>query len=214
MAKVTIAQAADMTGKSKSTIQRALKSGRLSYTIDDAGEREIDTSELERVYGKEKPKTPKTKVDPQAVIQAELQRAQDMLEMERVKMRCRSLEDQLHMTERQLLDMRDQRDQWQKQAQQLMITNQTSQKQAEDLKQEIREREARERMMRQRQMEERMRKQAQNQNHGAGPAQGHSGGQSNGVKSAPARNAAASEPAAQPFWNKIVEKITKIGKAA
>lgn len=221
MAKVTIAQAADMTGKSKSTIQRALKSGRLSYTIDDAGEREIDTSELERVYGKEKPATAaKAKVNPQAVIQAELQRAQDMLEMERVKMRCRSLEDQLHMTERQLLDMRDQRDQWQKQAQQLMITNQTTQKQAEDLKQEIREREARERAMRQRQMEERMRKQAQNQNHGAQPngqRPAHPSAQSPAQAQTQPKSpsgAASPEPAAQPLWDRIVEKISKFRKAA
>ena len=161
MAKVSVAQAADLTGKSKSTIQRALKSGRLSYTISDSNnkDKEIDTSELERVYGA----FPK-KVDQEALVKAELQRAQDMLDMERVKMRCRSLEDQLHMTERQLEDMKEQRDQWQKQAQQLMITNQTSQKQAEDLKQEMREKEAREREARKRRMEERMKMMAQNEN--------------------------------------------------
>lgn len=209
MAKVTIAQAAEITGKSKSTIQRALKSGRLSYTLDDVGEREIDTSELERVYGGSKPANQKTKVDAESVIKAELQRAQDMLEMERVKMRCRSLEDQLHMTERQLLDMRDQRDQWQKQAQQLMITNQTSQKQAEELKQEIREREARERAFRQRQMEERMRK-AQNQNAHSSPNPAKVAATTQNKDS----TAPQSPSQSQPFWNKLVEKITKIGKAA
>lgn len=105
MAKVSVTQASELTGKSKSTIQRALKSGRLSYSMNDAGDKEIDTSELERVYGNFPPK-----VDIEAMVRAELQRAQDMLEMERVKMRCRSLEDQLHMTEVQLTDMKDQRD--------------------------------------------------------------------------------------------------------
>ena len=92
-------------------------------------------------------------------------------------MRVRGLEDQLHMTQNQLDDMRDQRDQWQKQAQQILITNQMSQKQAEDLKQELREREARERAARQKQMEERLRRQAENENarheeHGNGTTHG------------------------------------------
>ena len=87
-----------------------------------------------------------------------------MLEVERIKMRVRGLEDQLHMTQTQLDDMREQRDQWQKQAQQILITNQMSQKHAEDLKQELREREARERAARQKQMEERLRRQAENEN--------------------------------------------------
>lgn len=105
MAKVNVAKAAELTGKSKSTIQRALKSGRLSYTVNDSDDKEIDTSELERVYGPFPPK-----VDAEAAVRAELQRAQDMLDMERVRMRCRSLEDQLHMTEQQLEDMKGQRD--------------------------------------------------------------------------------------------------------
>ncbi len=186
MAKMSVAQAADLTGKSKSTIQRALKSGRLSYSMNDAGDKEIDTSELERVYGPFPPK-----FDQEAVVRAELERAQNMLEMERVKMRCRSLEDQLHMTERQLEDMKEQRDQWQKQAQQLMITNQTSQKQAEDLKQEMREREARERAARKRQMEERM-KRMQPQNENASQDE-----ESDGT----------------PIWSKLVNKINKLRAA-
>ncbi|OIN87665.1 MAG: hypothetical protein AUJ12_00730 [Alphaproteobacteria bacterium CG1_02_46_17] len=187
MAKMSVAQAADLTGKSKSTIQRALKSGRLSYSMSDAGDKEIDTSELERVYGPFPPK-----FDQEAAVRVELERAQNMLEMERVKMRCRSLEDHLHMTERQLEDMKEQRDQWQKQAQQLMITNQTSQKQAEDLKQEMREREARERAARKRQMEERMKRmQPQNQN-----ATDEDGTGEN-----------------TPIWSKLVNKINKLRAA-
>lgn len=45
-----------------------------------------------------------------------------------------------------------------------MLTNQMSQKQAEELKQEIRDREAREREARKRRMEERIKLQAGNQN--------------------------------------------------
>ncbi len=161
MAKVAILKAADLSGKSKATIMRAMNSGRLSFELDDAGEKVIDTSELERVYG---PFRSKASTESEAIIRAELQRATDMLEVERIKMRVRGLEDQLHMTQSQLDDMRDQRDQWQKQAQQILITNQMSQKQAEDLKQELREREARERAARQKQMEDRLRRQAENEN--------------------------------------------------
>jgi hypothetical protein len=40
-----------MTGRNQSTIHRAMKTGRLSYTVSETGERRIDTSELERVFG-------------------------------------------------------------------------------------------------------------------------------------------------------------------
>lgn len=159
MSKIGIAKAAEVSGKTKATIQRAMNSGRLSFELDESGDKVIDMSELERVYGPFRPA-----MDSEAIVRAELQRAQDMLEVERMKMRVRGLEDQLHMTQSQLDDMRDQRDQWQKQAQQILITNQMSQKQAEDLKQELREREARERAARQRQMEERLKRQAENEN--------------------------------------------------
>jgi len=161
MAKLSAQQASDLSGKSKATIMRAMNSGRISFDVDDKGEKIIDTSELERVYGPFKPKIAK---DSESIIRAELLRAQEMLEVERIKMRVRGLEDQLHMTTQQLDDMREQRDQWQKQAQQILITNQMSQKQAEDLKQELRDREARERSSRQKQMEERLRRQAENEN--------------------------------------------------
>ena len=183
MAKVGIQKAADLSGKSKATIQRAMKSGRLSFELDEAGEKVVDMSELERVYG---PFSSKSASESESIIRAELQRAQDMLEVERMKMRVRGLEDQLHMTKEQLDDMREQRDQWQKQAQQILITNQMSQKQAEDLKQELREREARERAARQRQMEERLKRQADNENAAAQTAQ---------------------ENAEGPIWVRILNKI-------
>lgn len=51
MAKVGAQRAAIMTGRSKSTIQRAMKAGRLSFEIDDQGQKLVDISELERVFG-------------------------------------------------------------------------------------------------------------------------------------------------------------------
>ena len=51
MALVTLKRAAEMTGKNASTIHRAMKNGRLSFQKNDAGDRLVDVSELERVFG-------------------------------------------------------------------------------------------------------------------------------------------------------------------
>ncbi len=169
MAKVGAHRASELTGRSKSTIQRAMKTGKLSYEVDDAGRKLIDVSELERVFGLE-PENKRTGSSQDASIQFELQRASDMLEMERLKMRLKSAEDQLHNTQTHLEDMRQQRDQWQKQAAQILLTNQHTQKQADDLKEELKERDRREQALREKQIEMRTRKlQAQNQN--TAPAQ-------------------------------------------
>jgi hypothetical protein len=51
MASIGLSEAARLTGRNQSTIHRAMKTGRLSYTKDAAGERRIDTAELDRVFG-------------------------------------------------------------------------------------------------------------------------------------------------------------------
>jgi hypothetical protein len=51
MGAIGLAEAARLAGKNQSTIHRAMKAGRLSYTRDEAGERRIDVAELERVFG-------------------------------------------------------------------------------------------------------------------------------------------------------------------
>ena len=118
MSKVGAQRAADLTGRSKSTVQRAMKSGKLSFEIDENGQRLVDVSELERVFGMAPERPANNSED---LVKAELQRAHDMIENERMKMRIRMLEDQLHMTQQQLDDAKGQRDQWQKQAQQVSL---------------------------------------------------------------------------------------------
>lgn len=162
MSKVGVGRATELTGKSKSTIQRAMDSGKLSFEVEEGGKRLIDTSELERVFGLKPQKTE----DTESIVKSELEKAAAMLETERLKMRVRSLEDQLHMTREQLDDAKAQRDQWQRQASQVLITSQYQQKQTEELREEIRERDKRE-AERKSQFEERMkrlRQQTQNQN--------------------------------------------------
>ena len=51
MASVNISEAARLTGKGRSTIQRHIKYGKLSASRDASGNPAIDTSELVRVYG-------------------------------------------------------------------------------------------------------------------------------------------------------------------
>lgn len=171
MAKVGAQRASELTGKSKSTIQRAMKSGKISFEVLDNNRRVIDVSELERVFGLEEmttttTNTPRTTTN---TVETELQKAKDILEVERMKMRIRSLEDQLHVQTQQVEDLKVQRDNWQKQAQQILITSQHSQKQADEYKKELKEREDRARQMKQKRMQQNMaqlQKRTQNQNTG------------------------------------------------
>lgn len=157
MAKVGAQRAAELTGKSKSTIQRAMKTGKISFELDHNGRRVIDVAELERGFGLVPQSSEETE---SKAVEAELQKATNTLEIERLKMKVRFLEDQLDAAKEQIEDLKSQRDQWQKQAQQVLITSQYSQKQAEELQAEIKEREMRARMRRQKQMEQQRRQTA------------------------------------------------------
>jgi predicted site-specific integrase-resolvase len=48
--KYTLSQAATATGKNKATIQRAIKSGKISALKNSSGAYEIDPSELHRIF--------------------------------------------------------------------------------------------------------------------------------------------------------------------
>lgn len=51
MALVNLSEAARIARKDRSTIHRKIKDGTLSATIDEAGNKAIDTAELQRVFG-------------------------------------------------------------------------------------------------------------------------------------------------------------------
>ena len=156
MAKVGAQRAADLTGRSKSTIQRAMNSGKLSFEVDETGRRLIDASELDRVFGLQ-PQTENSKSSPdirdtpdQNMV-LELERARHALEVERLRMENRMLAEQAEQAQQQIDDLKVQRDLWQKQAQQILITSQYSQKQSDERIAELREKEeARARYMEQR----------------------------------------------------------------
>lgn len=60
MAKVSVSEAAKLTGKSVKTIYRHIDTGKLSSSQNDNGYKYIDTSELQRVYGELKIKNENT----------------------------------------------------------------------------------------------------------------------------------------------------------
>ncbi len=162
MAKVGAQRASELIGKSKSTVQRAMKAGKLSFEKDVNGRSVIDVSELERVFGLA-PQQEETKVT--ANVEAELKKAADMIETERMKMRLKMLEDQVQSLETQLDDMRGQRDQWQKQAHQVLLTTEYTQKQAEEYKEKLEDRDKKEEARRKQILEAKMKRlKGENQN--------------------------------------------------
>ncbi len=161
MAKVGAQRAAELTGKSKSTIQRAMNSGKLSYELDSNNRRVIDVSELERCFGLS---GQQSTIDQPSAAE-ELNKVANMLEAERMGMRIQILEEQLGAAQEQIEDLKEQRDRWQKQAAQVLITSQYSQKQAEELREEIKLREQKMQVKRQQRLDEKMaRLKAQNEN--------------------------------------------------
>ncbi len=130
MAKVGAQRAAELTGKSKSTIQRAMEAGKLSFEVAENGRRVIDVSELERVFGLSTAETEKNRKKPSTGMA-------NVAELERAQIRAKSLEDQMFLLNQQVEDLKGQRDSWQKQAQQLAITHQTTQEQASTYKTQV-----------------------------------------------------------------------------
>jgi len=140
MAKVGIQRATELTGKSKSTIQRAMKAGKLSYDVDN-NRKLIDVSELERVYGTVSMTTETTITNAEPSYETELQKAKHALEIDRLELKVKMLEDQLDSANNQIDDLKSQRDGWQKQAQQVLLTTEHAQKQSDDRILELQQRE-------------------------------------------------------------------------
>lgn len=105
---VKLQRAAELTGKSRSTIHRAMEKGRVSYTTDEDAERVIDTAELERVFGllpqgaTEQGDVTDTQRNDTTLIEL---RSQLTLERERTR-----------MLEERVDELRDERDAWRSQA--------------------------------------------------------------------------------------------------
>ena len=109
--KHTAGTAAKAVGKTKSTITKAIASGKLSAIKNDNGAWEIDASELYRVY----PPTPLETV--------EIEQNDTLKEMDGNSKEIETLERLLKAAEEQIYDLKADRDEWRKQANQLLLTN-------------------------------------------------------------------------------------------
>ena len=106
----TLGEAAKVTGKSKATISKAIKSGRISAEKGETGAFSIDPSELHRVYpltveGKqeETPSAPRLNSKDDGIIK-ELQA------------RLEATKERLTDKETVISDLREDRDRWRQQA--------------------------------------------------------------------------------------------------
>ena len=113
----TLGTAAKATGKSKPTIHRAIKSGKISAEKDVNGDWIIQPAELHRVFppvtghGVTSNSKDVTHVTGNVTGIIELQSKLDVL-LQRVTVK----DEQLRMQEEQIRDAREDRDQWRKQA--------------------------------------------------------------------------------------------------
>jgi excisionase family DNA binding protein len=102
MPKLSLSQAAKLTGKSKSTINRAIKTGKLSATRHEDGTYSIDPAELARAF----------EVEP---LEGAGRRDADPGES-RLLDRIAALEAMLRREREFLDDLREDRDRWRQQA--------------------------------------------------------------------------------------------------
>ena len=109
--KHTAGTAAKAVGKTKSTITKAIASGKLSAIKNDNGAWEIDASELYRVY----PPTPLETV--------KIEQNDTLKETDGNSREIEALERLLKAAEEQIDDLKADRNEWRKQANQLLLTN-------------------------------------------------------------------------------------------
>lgn len=106
----TLGEAAKATGKSKATISKAIKSGRISAVKDETGTFHIDPAELHRVYAptvsNEHKETPENSTE---------NAANDGLIRE-LQARLEAAQERLADKETVISDLREDRDKWRQQA--------------------------------------------------------------------------------------------------
>src|SRR3712207_1183392 len=107
--QVGLTEAAKLTGKDPSTITRAVNSGKISASQDANGSRVFDIAELERAFGQLKPDE-QGKGGDGGPVPAD-PRIEEMHEREKALLR-----EQIRMLERQVDDLKVDREKWQAQA--------------------------------------------------------------------------------------------------
>lgn len=110
----TLGEAARATGKSKATISKAIKSGRISASKDETGTFRIDPSELHRVY----PPTPKGehKEPLHETPEKTPESHQESGEFSALKARLEAAQERLADKDAVIADLREDREKWRQQA--------------------------------------------------------------------------------------------------
>ena len=116
----TLGEAAKASGKSKATISKAIKSGRLSAIRQDTGVFRIEAAELYRVY----PKTVDGNQDrtPQTVAQT----PENTPSVRELQARLEAAQERLADRETLIADLREDRDRWRQQATALLADQRAS----------------------------------------------------------------------------------------
>lgn len=109
----TLGDAAKATGKSKTTLHRAIKSGKISATKADDGSYSIDPAELHRVF------PPVTGVTPSVPLQRnDTEQHSNTLETLRIQLEMQEKEREREraLLQETIADLREDRDKWRQQA--------------------------------------------------------------------------------------------------
>lgn len=111
MPELSLSQAAKLTGKSKSTINRSIKTGKISATRHEDGSYSIDPAELSRAFNME--------------LEEGSKRRDAELDGTRLLERIEALEAMLNREREIVADLKEDRDHWRQQATAL-LTDQRS----------------------------------------------------------------------------------------
>lgn len=107
---ITLAEAAKETGLTKPAIFKAIKTGKISAAKDEKGQWQIDPAELFRVY------TPVSKKD---AVEPQTGNFELLLKLKELEAKLEANEQRLLDRNRELDDLRTQRDHWRAQAEQI-----------------------------------------------------------------------------------------------
>jgi len=112
---VTLGEAAKLTGKSKTSILRAIKDGRLSYAEKNEHSYKIDTAELFRVYpAVSDSNSPKSNGTNQQI--GTESNTVTLIEVTALRERLQAVTEQLRQSKEYCEDLKHERDRWQQQA--------------------------------------------------------------------------------------------------
>jgi len=106
----TLGEAAKATGKSKATISKAIKNGRISAHKDETGTFHIDPSELHRVY------PPSTSSEQMDTPEITIDMANNGGTIRELQARLEAAHERLSDKEAVIADLREDRDRWRQQA--------------------------------------------------------------------------------------------------